>query len=478
MAKQQKLSNIMNKKGIAHYFRTGASFLWEHPQVLFTAFVGLTILSSFLFVAYRFASIAQEAQETLVQVRIGAVMDTMATFAVGEVVSDREKLRPKLDSIVSANETIKELAVIAPHDSEGVTWRIHVQAGGTGEGSLVTLSDPAILHVYRSAWSAPATSYTTMVMHEGERTFVTARALRNEAGLVTALAVSRQGMSMADLRIEQQLRTGMAILLVVITLIMVLFVRHARIVDYATLYRKQLEVDEMKDSFISMASHELKSPLTVIRGYIEFLKEGNADAAQRSEYLRRIDLSAKELRQLVDDILDVSRIEMGRLRFAPEYIHPSEVLGEVVEMFQDNAKGKDLNLVLTIPYEVKDTGIRVDRGRLKQVMVNLVSNAVKYTIAGTITVEQKVVGDQIEISVRDSGIGMTAEEQNRLFSKFYRVEGKETAGVSGTGLGLWITKYIVEHMGGKISVESIKGEGSRFVVTFPSHHADPLDRKA
>jgi signal transduction histidine kinase len=457
----------MSKKGPAYYFRTGTIFLWSHPQVLFTAFVGITILASFLFVAYRFASIAQEAQETLVQVRIGAVMDTMATFAVGDVLTDRELLRPKLESIVSSNETIKELTVIAPHDNERVVWRIHVQAEGRGEGSLVTISDPAILHVYRSAWSAPATSYTTMVMHEGERTFVTARALRNDAGIATALAVSRQGMSMADLRIEQQLRTSMTLLLVVIVLIMVLFIRHARIVDYATLYRKQLEVDEMKDSFISMASHELKSPLTVIRGYIEFLKEGTEDETKRSEYLRRIDLSAKELRQLVDDILDVSRIEMGRLRFTPEYIHPHEVLEEVVEMFQESAKSKDLTLNLVISDEVRDTGIRVDRGRLKQVMVNLVSNAVKYTMVGTITVEQKVVGGHVELSVRDSGIGMTAEQQSRLFSKFYRIEGKETAGVSGTGLGLWITKYITEHMGGKISVESIKGEGSRFVVAFP-----------
>jgi signal transduction histidine kinase len=467
----------MNKKGVAYYFRTGTSFLWDHPQVLFTAFVGITILSSFLFVAYRFASIAQEAQETLVQVRIGAVMDTMAAFAVGEVLHDREMLRPKLDSIVSANETIKELMVIAPHDSEGVEWRIHVQAGGGVEGSITTVYDPAILHVYRSAWSAPATSYTTMVMHEGERTFVTARALRNDAGFVTALAVSRQGMSMADLRIEQQLRTSMILLLVVITLIMVLFIRHARIVDYATLYRKQLEVDEMKDSFISMASHELKSPLTVIRGYIEFLKEGTADEMQRSEYLKRIDLSAKELRQLVDDILDVSRIEMGRLRFAPEYIHPHEILEEVAEMFRDSAKGKDLTLTLVIPDGEREAGIRVDRGRLKQVVVNLVSNAVKYTIAGTITVEQHSEGGQVELSVRDSGVGMTAEEQNRLFSKFYRIEGKETAGVSGTGLGLWISKYIVDHMGGKISVESIKGEGSRFVVAFPSHNKSLVEKK-
>ncbi len=459
----------MNKKNAAYYFRTGTLFIWEHPQLLFTAFVGLMILGSFLLVAFRFAAIAEDAQETLVQVRIGAIMDTMAAFATADVLNDRGSLRAKLEHIMTGNETITDLVVLAPHDNDGVAWRVHAQAGGRGEGTVIMVHDPAIQHVYRSAWAMPTSSYTTMVMHEGERTFVTARALRNDAGVVTALAVSRQGMSMADLRIEKQLRSSMMLLFIVITLIMMLFIRHARIVDYATLYRKQREVDELKDSFISMASHELKSPLTVIRGYVEFLKEGNANEEQRSEYLRRIDISAGELRQLVDDILDVSRIEMGRLRFAPEYIQPREVLEEVILMFEDSARGKDITLTLAVSDAAYNASIRVDRGRLKQVMVNLVSNAVKYTISGAITVEQNVSGDLVELSVRDSGIGMTADQQKRLFSKFYRIEGKETAGVSGTGLGLWITKYITEHMGGKISVESIKGEGSRFVVAFRRH---------
>jgi signal transduction histidine kinase len=168
----------------------------------------------------------------------------------------------------------------------------------------------------------------------------------------------------------------------------------------------------------------------------------------------------------VDDILDVSRIEMGRLRFSPDYMMPHEVLAEVQDMFVDSAKSKALVCTLDSSDNVQDAVIRADRGRFKQVMINLVSNAVKYTLAGSVTISQRRVGERIEISVRDTGVGMTSEEQAKLFGKFYRVEASETKGVSGTGLGLWITKYIVEHMDGKISVESIKGEGSRFVVSF------------
>jgi two-component system sensor histidine kinase EvgS len=117
--------------------------------------------------------------------------------------------------------------------------------------------------------------------------------------------------------------------------------------------------------------------------------------------------------------------------------------------------------------------IEVDRGRLKQVIVNLVSNAIRYSLRGTITISVEREGDSIELSVRDTGVGMTAEEQKQLFKKFYRAEATETKGVSGTGLGLWITKYLVEHMGGTIAVESIKGEGSRFVVRFPVPTSEP-----
>jgi len=136
-------------------------------------------------------------------------------------------------------------------------------------------------------------------------------------------------------------------------------------------------------------------------------------------------------------------------------------------MFKVSAEGKGLTLSLSVADEARAASVRVDRGRLKQVMVNLTSNAVKYTLEGAVTIEQSVRDGVVELAVRDSGVGMTAQEQQQLFGKFYRAEAEETKGVRGTGLGLWITKYIIEHMGGTISVESIKGQGSRFVVTFP-----------
>ncbi len=451
---------MMKKNSPKKYFAKGVVFLREHPQLWFTAFVGIAILAAFIFTAWRFASIAEDAQEQLINVRIGSILDAFVLF-VPDVLEKPSVLRTRIASIREQNITIDSFTIYAEHGNS--EWRVYISDNGPREGTV----NEAGNDIFSLAKANPQSAYTAEIAGVGGRHFITARAIVDDGGRVIALAVANQALSEADKLISRNIQTSAYLLFGVLFIIMILFLRHARIVDFAVLYKKQLEIDEMKDSFISMASHELKSPLSVIRGYVEFLKDGVEEESQRQEFLRRIDVSANELRQLVDDILDVSRIEMGRLRFASDHVKSSEVLGEVVEMFTEQAKKKNLTISLDIKEDVQDSVIRVDRGRLKQVMVNLASNAVKYTLKGDIVVAQKKVDGKMELSVRDSGVGMTADEQKKLFGKFYRAEADETKGVSGTGLGLWITKYIIEQMKGEISVESIKGEGSRFVVRFP-----------
>jgi signal transduction histidine kinase len=377
-------------------------------------------------------------------------------------------LRARLETAAAQNETIEQLFVIAPHGND--KWRTYVSATGGREGSVQTL-DALQSMVAQSAWADPRTAYTASVGSDNERVLVTMRAVPNAAGNAEALVVSHLKLSEADRRIARDLTTSFGILGLVLFVVLVLFFRHARILDFAALYKKQVEIDQMKDSFLSMASHELKSPLSVIRGYVESLQTDTLDEGQRKEFMHRIELSADELRQLVDDILDVSRIEMGRLTVNPVELRPVEVLEEVVEMFSETARGKGLVLAFSVDDAMRDTTLVLDRTRLKQVMVNLASNAMKYTLEGTVTVGMTVDDAYVDLWVRDTGVGMTADEQKQLFGKFYRVEASETKEVRGTGLGLWITKYVTEHMHGTISVESIKGEGSRFVARFPTAKA-------
>lgn len=424
--------------------------------------MGVLICTAFIFTAYRFASVAQGAQQQLMNDRAGWMLDGIVVF-VPEIMAQPNVLSERLAALVAENETVKDLVVLVRQG----TGRWSVLASNARTWGEVRQVDQFMDTLYRSALSDPTSPYSTVLGTGDDRRFVTARAIVDTSGVAHALAVSEQHLSQADKLLADSMRTSFYILGGVLGAILLFFFRHARIIDYATLYKKQLEVDEMKDSFISMASHELKSPLTVIRGYIEFLKEGSLGDSERAEYLRRIDVSADELRGLIDDILDVSRIEMGRMRFSPDRVKVSEVCREVVDMFSAQAGAKGLTLVFEPTTEASDAFVRVDRGRLKQVLVNLVSNAVKYTVTGGIRVTEQLEYDRLTVAVRDTGVGMTAEDQQKLFAKFYRVEAAETKGVAGTGLGLWITKYITEHMGGVIAVESIKGDGSRFVISFP-----------
>lgn len=451
---------IMSDTALVRYFKGGVRFLREHPQLWLTGAVGLCIVCSFLFVAWRFATIAQEAQEQLVHVRIGSILDAFVLFAP-DVLEESDTLRNHMDSILASNPTIRSFTIYGEHGNNA--WRVYISKNGPREGTVIETVPVA----FSLAWSDPGNAYTFETVGDDGRQFVTARAMVRSDNTPIALAVTEQGMAAFDAQIAQRIRDSMIVLFVVLAFITLIFFRHARIVDFAVLYKKQLEVDEMKDNFISMASHELKSPLSVIRGYIEFLKDSDSAKEARDEYLRRIDVSALELSHLVEDILDVSRIEMGRLRFSPDYVSVDEVLTDVVEMFSSQASEQGLTLSLEVSDTETPVYVLVDRGRLKQAIINLLSNAIKYTPEGAVTVSRVCVGEYVELSVRDTGIGMSAQEQKKLFGKFQRIENDESKHVSGTGLGLWITKYIVEHMKGEITVESIKGQGTRFVLRFP-----------
>ena len=231
---------------------------------------------------------------------------------------------------------------------------------------------------------------------------------------------------------------------------------------------RERDVERLKTEFISMVSHELRTPLTGIQGFIELLLDGEAGEVNQTqqEYLTIVNTSATRLVELVNDLLDISRIESGKmeLHYAPFDLNP--VIANVVQSFQQPIKVKKQTLTV----QVADTSvvIRGDEQRIHQVLTNLVSNAHKYTPdTGHIAISTRYEGDNVSIAIRDTGIGMTPEEQVRLFTKFYRVHNHYTAQVGGSGLGLTISRSLVEQHGGHIDVESTAGQGSTFRITLP-----------
>lgn len=220
--------------------------------------------------------------------------------------------------------------------------------------------------------------------------------------------------------------------------------------------------------FVSAASHEMKTPLAGIKAYVELLADGDAeDEATREEFLSVINGQADRLQRLIDNLLNIARIEAGVVKVSKQGQPLNEILAEAFRIVQPAAEAKQVQFVQDLsPLYL---GALVDRDMLLQAAINLLSNAAKYTPpGGRVTLRSRLLDPEVLFEVEDTGVGLSPDDCRRVFDKFYRVE-KDKQMASGTGLGLPLAKYIVEDVhNGQLSVESRLGAGSTFKVRLPS----------
>lgn len=230
------------------------------------------------------------------------------------------------------------------------------------------------------------------------------------------------------------------------------------------------EMDRLKSELIATVSHDLKQPLSVMRGYLDLLQMSNNFDERSITFVDMIDKSIRNMRNLIDDLLDLARIESG-LELAFESIRLKDVLKECIEENLPRALNKNMTLVDEIPDNLPT--IRGEAARLRQIFTNLISNAVKYTPPdGEIRINAEKRSATVRVQIKDNGLGISPEDQARIFDRFYRVRRPETDSIDGTGLGLAIVKKLVEAHQGKIGLESELGEGSVFFVTLPTESAE------
>jgi len=224
------------------------------------------------------------------------------------------------------------------------------------------------------------------------------------------------------------------------------------------------ELDRQKSEFVSIASHQLRSPITAIRGYISLIleKEFGDYPETLKEPLSRIAESARLMIKSIEDYLNISRIEQGRMKYEMSNFDIADLANTVVGEYLPIAEKKGLDLTFSSPGKLLVTA---DVGKIKQVIANLVDNSIKYTPTGNITVKATSFEGKVRITVSDTGVGLAKEDIGDLFNKFIRARGANKINTSGTGLGLYVAKQMIEAHKGRVWAESDgKGKGSRFII--------------
>ncbi|MCT4787343.1 sensor histidine kinase, partial [Exiguobacterium aestuarii] len=225
-------------------------------------------------------------------------------------------------------------------------------------------------------------------------------------------------------------------------------------------------LEKMRKDFVANVSHELKTPLTSIRGFSETLLDGAKEVPElRDQFLDIIQKEATRMQVLVEDLLELSRLERDDFQMELVFVDLNQLVDEVCLLLSQKARKKSIQL------EAKHHGtavLQADLNRMKQVIMNLVANAINYSPEGSrVEISVEAEGDAYKLRVKDNGIGIAEKEVSRIFERFYRVDKARSRNSGGTGLGLAIVKHIIDLHHASIDVDSVEGKGTTFTITFP-----------
>lgn len=236
---------------------------------------------------------------------------------------------------------------------------------------------------------------------------------------------------------------------------------------------RQRELEHVKSDFLSVVTHELKTPLHSIKGFVDIILMGRTGPVTETQrdFLATVKEQAEGLQTMINDLLEFSRLQAGQIRLRIERVLVGQVVKGVVARLAPLAHEANLQLVNLVP---GDFGlIQADEARLEQVITNLLSNALKFTTQGSVTIDACDLGTEVHVTVSDTGIGIPPDQLERIFDRFYQVDGTPTRSYRGAGLGLTICKHIVEYHGGRIWAESVEGQGSAFHFVLPKSQPAP-----
>lgn len=403
------------------------------------------MLQQFLAVASAQADIAHKNSVTAHHESIIALLQN---------TDDTASLSPVLSQLVASIDTLTA-AHIVTIQPDGAT----VVAASDRELVGTLISDS---RMYQSAIGQP-TGLIYPFERNSERVWRSYREVSTPA--TQWFIYTETNLSSLDTRVQQQLYSGYtALALMVAFLTMVAWWLWRQPDIAARLTASQLQLQEQYN-FTNMMVHELRAPLTAIRGYASMIEDSQLLPTQQQEQMHKISASASRLTRLVNDFLEVARLQAGTLKVTNQSIDVRTIATSVVDEQKSVAEAKGLAITATVP--VSAVTLATDSVRLQQIVTNLVSNAVKYTDTGSVTLVVSDNKSSVEIRIKDTGHGISAADQTKLFKPFMRVGNADAGKEIGSGLGMWITKQLVELLGGKVSIESIEGVGTHAIINLP-----------
>jgi signal transduction histidine kinase len=426
--------------------------------------VGYSLLLLFLIPAAFFANNYlintkyNKAIDNITRLKAILAEDILNSFIRGQI-SDSAALQPIVERVARDNEEILSLTILRAGKEPGV-YEI-IASNNPNEVGKTRPEDAQIFLARNNSEGVALLDETGK-----QRFWKVVKTITGPGDVGFGFVEMSVSLAGSDITMNEAINYSYGVLALMVLVLVLLLANQTRLLEYALSLNKLKELDRMKDMFISMASHELRAPLTAMKGYLELFGDRNpALDAESARYLQNITASSKRLEELVEDMLEVSRIEGNRFPIEIAQFDPYPLIEQSVEEMRSQAIQKYLELSFEKPRET--AVINADANRVKQVVVNLIGNALKYTEKGLVKVTASPKRGEFLITVADTGIGISSEEQANLFQKFYRAKNEQTKMITGTGLGLWITAETVKRMKGKITVESIEGVGSHFTVHLP-----------
>lgn len=435
-------------------------FLQDNSQVIYSIVLmilipGVVILNTFLFTQSFRSTLDQSLQNKGVE--IGQAINS----GLADKLDSPEQLQIFVDNWKNYNSDTKALDIFY---QENESFKVVASI----DHSRIGLIENSMAYIIAQNYKQPsAQKIIDPASNKNETYWLIVVPLRDSQGQEKALLSMKLSAGIIESILSGVLTRSFFVLILTVLFIILLLFANSRLFEYSILYNKVKEVDKMKDEFISMASHELRTPITIIKGYTAMVLENATGLSEQGKGdLKIISNSADRLSNLIEDMLNVSRIEQGRLKIELKPIDIMPIIEETVKEFKIQADQKNLKLNYLLEPNSKSI-VEIDKDRLKQVLVNLIGNSIKYTPSGSVEIKIFNREKNLIILIKDTGIGMSAKEREHLFEKFYRVKNKKTEEISGTGLGLWITKQIVELMNGAIFVDSMENIGTQITIELP-----------